>query len=98
MSTVSCPICVDELRYILLQVYLGQRAAGGQKVALKVLSAAATAQPARLARCRQPEMQFRILTCFLEPTVSAYGHAHLRENSSSSCCFMPAISWGSTAL
>ena len=34
------------------QVYLGHRA-GGQKVALKVLSAAAAAQPATLGRLRR---------------------------------------------
>ena len=36
-----------------LQVYLGQRTAGGQKVALKVLSAAAAARPATLSRLRR---------------------------------------------
>ena len=37
----------------LLQVYLGHRTAGGQKVALKVLSAAAAARPATLERLRR---------------------------------------------
>ena len=36
-----------------VQVHLGQRTAGGQTVALKVLSAAAAARPATLRRLRR---------------------------------------------